>query len=81
MFKKNTILILAVALVFFAALAFWLTKYKPSNIFFQREIQKLETQSSSDEVGAIEGDLEETDLSNLDKELGDIEKEIEAAYQ
>jgi len=36
----------------------------------------LETQSDSDEVGAIENDIKATDLSNIDKELADIEGEI-----
>jgi len=36
----------------------------------------LETQSDSDEVGAIENDIKATDLSNIDKELVDIEGEI-----
>lgn len=34
---------------------------------------KLEQQSSSDEVSAIEQDLGATDLGDLDKELGDID--------
>lgn len=38
--------------------------------------QKLEIQSSSDEIGAIEKDLRETELENLDQELEDLEKEI-----
>lgn len=36
----------------------------------------LETQSDSDEVAAIENDIKATDLSNVDKELADIEGEI-----
>ena len=36
----------------------------------------LETQGTSDEVSAIEGDLQTTDLDNLDAELQDIEAEL-----
>jgi len=37
----------------------------------------LEQQSDSDETNDIEADLQATDLSNLDKELADIEAEID----
>ena len=36
----------------------------------------LEQQSDSDEINDIEADIQATDLSNLDKELADIEAEI-----
>ena len=36
----------------------------------------LEEQGSSDEIEAIEADLENTDLSNIDQELTDIENEL-----
>jgi len=36
----------------------------------------LESQSESDEIVDIESDLQNTDLSNLDKEMADIEEEI-----
>jgi len=36
----------------------------------------LDSQSDSDEVAYIEADLQNTDLSNLDKEMADIENEI-----
>jgi len=36
----------------------------------------LEQQSDSDEVNDIEADIQATDLSNLDKEMADIEIEI-----
>ena len=44
------------------------------------EISQIQTQSSSDETAAIERDLDETDLSSLDKELQDIDKELDASY-
>lgn len=37
----------------------------------------LETQSDSDEVNAIENDLNATNLTDLDKEMADIEAEID----
>ena len=38
--------------------------------------QELESQGTSDEIGDIEADLEATDLTELDKELSDIENEL-----
>ncbi|MCJ7804214.1 hypothetical protein MUP35_00565 [Patescibacteria group bacterium] len=36
----------------------------------------LQQQSDSDEISQIEADIQATDLSNIDKELADIEVEI-----
>jgi len=38
--------------------------------------QALETQSNSDDISAIEGDVEATDFSQIDAELSDIEAEL-----
>ncbi len=80
--KKNTILILAAILVILlGATAYWLsTNGYGENLVFTRELKQIEKQSSSDEVEAIEKDLLETDLSGIDKELEDIEAELDAAY-
>jgi hypothetical protein len=79
--KKNTILVLAAALIFFAAIAYWLWSSKyAENLIFSREINQIQKQSTSDEIGAIEKDLQETDLSDIDKELEDIEAELDATY-
>ncbi len=42
----------------------------------ENEIATLENQDESDEVESIEADLQNTNLSNLDKEMADIETEI-----
>ncbi|MEX0917244.1 MAG: hypothetical protein WDZ90_01870 [Candidatus Paceibacterota bacterium] len=42
----------------------------------ETSIEALQTQDSSDEVGAIEEDLENTNLDSLDAELSDIESEL-----
>lgn len=39
----------------------------------------LQIQGTSDDIGSIEADLEASDFSELDKELGDIDAEFEAA--
>ncbi|MCK4588702.1 hypothetical protein KAT60_02705 [Candidatus Woesebacteria bacterium] len=79
--KKNTILVLAAALIFFAAIACWLWNSKyAENLIFSREINQIQKQSTSDEIGTIEKDLQDTDLSDIDKELENIEAELNAAY-
>ena len=40
------------------------------------QIQKLETLSGSDEVGAIEGDIQGTNLDNLDQELNQVDQSL-----
>ena len=40
----------------------------------------LSKQSNSDETSQIEEDIEDTDFSGLDKEVVDIESEINASY-
>lgn len=80
--QRNIILILVGAIVIFGSFAYWLSTSDTSttNVFFQREMTQIQTQSSSDEIEAIEKDLLDTDLSNLDQEINDIEKELNAAY-
>lgn len=41
------------------------------------DTHKLESQSASDEISAIEADLKATDLTGLDKELETIDQEFE----
>ena len=45
-------------------------------IIIDEATTNLESQSNSDEVGAIENDIKATDLSSVDKELAAIEEEI-----
>lgn len=41
----------------------------------EKEISELRDQNNSDEINAIEEDLNNTDLENLDAELDDLENE------
>jgi len=43
---------------------------------FQEEMQKVESQSPSDQTEDIEEDLNETNLDSVDKELQDVDKEL-----
>ena len=76
--KNNFVLILAAATIIFLGISAYFLN--TSNTTFKQEITKLKTQSSNNEVGSIEQDILGTDLSGLDKELSEIEKEINAAY-
>lgn len=76
--KDNFLLILIGAVMVFLGI-FAYSLFKSGNTYKQ-EIEKLKTQSSSNEIGSIEQDILDTDLLGLDKELSEIEKEIEAAY-
>ena len=40
------------------------------------QVQKLETLSDSDEIGAIESDINSTSLDNLDQELNQVDQEL-----
>lgn len=77
--KKNNNSILALSAILFVVLA--ITLYLVNSYYsFNREIKTLRTTSVSTEVVDIETDLNNTDLSNLDRELQDIENEINSAY-
>ena len=73
--KKKTnfwlwIVVLVVILIVVYVYINWFNK--------DRSVENLLNTSSSDEVGAIEQDLQDTDLENLDQELQDIENELNA---
>lgn len=50
----------------------------PTAAEIDSQTSALGEQETSDEIEAIETDLEATDLSNIDKELTDIENELSA---
>lgn len=83
--KKNFFIILAgfVVIVLSIAVISAARKVKktkePSPTTFEQEIRQLQTQSISDETNDIEKDLKETDFSNIDKELQDIEDQFNAS--
>jgi len=52
---------------------------EPETVRAKADEQILNTTSPSDEIGAIEADLESTNLDELDAELDEIERELEAA--
>ena len=78
---KSLIVVLAAALIIIlGGLAYLLSSGKLiSSIPFEREVAQYETMSASDELDAIETDLNNTELENLDKELVDIQAELEAS--
>ncbi len=53
------------------------TNREPESVNAQAEVGILQVLSTSDELSAIEADLLSTDLSNLEKELTQIEQELQ----
>lgn len=80
--SRNFILVLAIAIGVAISIIFYMRfqQAPTQDILFQKEINEMKDQSSSDEIEDIEKDLEETDLSNIDSELQYIEKELENSY-
>jgi len=80
--RKNFLLALAallvVALGFMALTLSGQFKKPKQKSVYDTEIQKIESQSTSDDINSIEKDLKDTDFENLDRELQDIDKELEA---
>jgi cytoskeletal protein RodZ len=52
---------------------------EPESTTAEAQTDNLETFSTSDEISAIEADLEATDIESLDAELDAIEAELDAA--
>lgn len=51
---------------------------EPESTTAEAQVETMQAVSSSDEVGAIEADLESTNLDSLDAELQAIESELDA---
>lgn len=78
----NSMIILAAVLVLVAGVtAYLLSLYNNRQPTFEEAVTKVETQSQSTKTEDIEKDLEETDFSELDKEVVEIEAELEASAQ
>lgn len=80
--KKNFLIFLAAVLVVgLGFMAISLSgRYEPQTATVDPEIQKVETQSSSDDVNSIEKDLDDTDYSGIDKDLQDVQNELNQSY-
>ena len=81
--RKNFLLALAAILVVamgYMALALSKQSRKSEPSSFEQEIRRFNSQSSSDDVNDIQKDLSETELDNLDKEVQDIDAELNATY-
>ena len=47
-----------------------------SSVVEDSQIQKLETLSDSEEIGAIEEDIQGTSLDNLDQEINQVDQDL-----
>lgn len=52
---------------------------EPETIRAEADVQILDTVSTSDEISAIEADIESTNLDSLDAELEEIDRELDEA--
>lgn len=76
--SRNFMMILAAALVVGMGIMAYLTYFNfgEEPKIADEQAEKLEVQSDSSEVEDIENDLKETEFSDIDKELVDIEAEL-----
>lgn len=76
--RKNTILIISAVLVAFLSLFLIMqfNKLNKTDESLPLTPQEIQKQSNSDEIKDIQKDLENTDLTNIDTELKDIESEL-----
>lgn len=76
---KLVLILAAVLVIVLGAVSYLLSSGKlVSRVPYESSLNNIEDQSDSDEADAIEKDLNATNLSGLDSELGDIQKELEA---
>jgi hypothetical protein len=77
--KKQWLLFLAaLVLVMMGIMAYVITiKKSEKEATFEQQISEMKEQSNSDNLNDIEEDVDNTDFSDVDKELNLIEKELE----
>lgn len=79
--KKNFLILLsAILIVALPIMAMTLSKRQTKQPVpkdnYEQEIRSIQSQSTSDNLVEIERDLSNTDFSQIDKELQDIENEL-----
>lgn len=78
--KQFNLILIACLVIFLAFLVLSLPRLASLNLEKSKtndsQTQLLEKQGSSNELSSIESDLVTTDLTDLDKELKDIEAEL-----
>lgn len=75
--RKNFLLLLAAVLVVAMGLmAMMLYQTPKAPVTYEQQLQQLQTQSQSDQVRDIERDLKESNFNDVDRELQDIETEL-----
>lgn len=80
--SKNLIIILAAGVILLSAWVYYMSQVNQASVSeSEREFRQVTQQSSSDETGEIEEDLEATDFEDLDSELTDIEAELNSTTE
>ncbi len=78
--NKNFMIILAIAIAGFIFFIYSSGFFDTAKKDVSNRFDEITTQSSSDEVETIEADLEATDFSDIDRELQEIENELDQTY-
>jgi hypothetical protein len=74
--NKSTLIVLASLVIVISVFLVLLTQSISTPEEYEMELEKIQTQSHSDDVNAIEKDLMDTDLDDLDAGIAEIEKEL-----
>jgi len=78
--KQFNLILIASLVIFLALVVLGLPRLTSLNLEEPKttdsQTQLLEKQGNSNELSSIESDLETTDLTDLDKELSEIESEL-----
>lgn len=74
--ERLFLIILCLGVLIIGTIAVYLTRVPAKLTKPDIQTQRLSVQSPSDEISALEKDILNTDLSDIDKELQDIEAEL-----
>lgn len=78
--NNNFMLILAIAIAGFLFFIYSTGFFDTAKKDVSNRFEEITTQSTSDEIETIEADLEDTDFSDIDRELQEIENELNQVY-
>ncbi|MEK7179877.1 MAG: hypothetical protein AAB706_00195 [Patescibacteria group bacterium] len=74
-------IIIVIAIIILGGMYFWGQRVDQKENIIEKDTatQSLQNQGTSDDLAAIETDVNSTQLDNLDSELGSIDTELETA--
>ena len=76
--SKNTIIFLSAVLIILIGFSYFLfLNNQAGKLTVDQQTTQLNTVSSYDDTDSIEKELKNTDFTNIDKEMNDIESQLE----